>query len=112
MTHQWFDPNLYAWIPGTLVGVVGGLLGGIVGVLASRGRYRLMVLQLWNAFTVASLCLLVAGIYALIDHQPWGVWYGLGFPGFMGTVLFGALRFVVVRAYRQVEERSILAQDL
>ncbi len=37
MSDPWFDPNLYAWIPGTAFGVTGGLWGGLAGTLAPAG---------------------------------------------------------------------------
>ena len=34
MSTAWFDPNLYAWIPGTIFGTLGGLYGPLVATLA------------------------------------------------------------------------------
>ena len=44
MNAPWFDPNLYAWIPGTVLGVTAGLWGTSVGLLARCGRARSLVL--------------------------------------------------------------------
>ena len=38
MNEPWFDPNSYAWIPGTLLGTLSGLWGALVGTLAPRGK--------------------------------------------------------------------------
>jgi hypothetical protein len=112
MAAEWFDPNVYAWIPGTMLGCVGGLLGGIGGAMASVGKAKRTVMGLWDLTTLCCAILLAAGVYAIIQKQPWGIWYGIGFPGLLGTVLFSALRTVLVKAYRQSEERSMAAQDL
>ena len=40
MIEQWFDPNRYAWIPGTAYGLVAGLMGGVEGWLVPGGRDR------------------------------------------------------------------------
>jgi RHS repeat-associated protein len=36
MNDPWFNENLYSWIPGTALGVLGGLWGGLAGTLAPR----------------------------------------------------------------------------
>jgi hypothetical protein len=112
MTEPWFDPNLYSWIPGTLLGVAGGTLGGVAGALAPRGKARSLVLGLFAAAALVSFALLVTGLVALLVGQPYGVWYGLGLPGLIGSVLFVTL-FPVLRArYREAETRRIHAADL
>ena len=50
MIQPWFDPNQYAWIPGTAYGVIAGLMGAMVGWLVPRGRARGFILRAW--FTV------------------------------------------------------------
>jgi hypothetical protein len=56
MTEPWFDPNLYAWIPGTALGIAGGVLGSLGGVLAPRGRARGVVLGLYGAVLCVTRC--------------------------------------------------------
>jgi hypothetical protein len=49
---------------------------------------------------------------APINGQPWGVWYGLLLPGAIGTLVLGANSLVILKTYRQVEERRLAAKDL
>jgi Flp pilus assembly protein TadB len=112
MNAVWFDPNLYAWIPGAALGILGGVYGTLVGMLAPQGKARGLVLGLHGLILVASVVLLVAGIVALAAGQPYGVWYGLGLAGLLGVVIFGTLLPVVLNAYRMAERRKMSAQDL
>ncbi|MBZ5617338.1 MAG: hypothetical protein LAQ69_01205 [Acidobacteriia bacterium] len=112
MTQPWFDPNHYAWIPGTAYGVIAGLMGGLVGWLVPRGRAREFILRSWFTLWVVAIALLIAGTVALIDGQPWGVWYGLLLPGAIGTLVVGANSLLILKTYRAVEERRLAAKDL
>jgi hypothetical protein len=112
MMQPWFDPNHYAWVPGTVYGVVAGVLGGLVGVQAPRGRARSFILRAWLALWGVAVVLLVAGFVALAQGQPWGIWYGLLLPGAIGTLVVGANSYVVRKTYQQVEERRVAAKDL
>jgi peptidoglycan/LPS O-acetylase OafA/YrhL len=112
MIEPWFDPNHYAWIPGTAYGLVAGLMGGLVGWLVPRGRARNFILRAWFALWALAVALLVVGIVALVDGQPWGVWYGLILPGTVGTLVVGANSLVILKRYREVEERRVSARDL
>ena len=112
MTDPWFDPRLYAWIPGTVLGVVGGILGSLGGMLAPRGKARMLVLGLYGTVLCATVLLLIVGLFALYLGQPYGVWYGLLLPGVIGTAVFGALLPVICKRYREAEERRLAAQDL
>ena len=49
---------------------------------------------------------------ALANGQPWGVWYGLLLPGAIGTAIVGANSMVILKRYREVEERRLAAKDL
>ncbi len=112
MTEQWFDANLYAWIPGAVLGVAGGILGSLGGTLALRGKAKRLVIGLYGLTIFVSAILLVAGVVALMQGQPYGVWYGLGLPGLLGIVVFGALLPVLLKRYRESEERRLVAQDI
>lgn len=112
MTEPWFDPNRYAWVPGTVYGIAAGLMGGLAGWLASRGRARSFVVRAWLALWAASVALVIAGIIALVERQPWGVWFGMLLPGAVCTAVVGANSFTILKRYREIEERRLVAKDL
>lgn len=112
MNEPWFDANSYAWIPGTLLGVLGGLWGSLVGILAPRGKAKALALGSLGLMLAACAICLILGVLALIKHQPYGVWYGLILPGFLGLVLFPSLTPVVLMRYREAENRKMQARDL
>src|SRR2546422_2570437 len=112
MMEQWFDPNQYAWIPGTAYGVIAGVMGVLVGWLAPQGRARNFILRAWFTVWAAAVALLVIGLVALAQGQPWGVWYGLVLPGAIGTLVVGANSLVILKKHREVEGRRLAAKDL
>ena len=112
MNEPWFDPNLYAWIPGTLLGVLGGTWGALAGGLTPQGKARGLVMGLWYFLMACTLVLLFAATVALVQGQPYGVWYGLGLPGVIGGSVLGPLYFVVRQRYRHAEAQRIEAKDL
>ena len=112
MTQAWFDPNVYAWIPGTIYGTATGVLGAVVGWLAWHGRARSFVLTTWKALWAVALALLAVGLYALVKGQPWGIWYGFLLPGVIGATAVGANFFTILKRYRDAEQRRFAARDL
>ncbi|MGB6608772.1 MAG: hypothetical protein WBE63_03490 [Acidobacteriaceae bacterium] len=112
MIDPWFDPNHYAWIPGTVYALAAGLLAGLVAWLVPRGRARNFILRAWFSLWIAAVVLLIAGFIALAGRQPWGVWYGLLLPGAIGTLVVGANSLVILKRYRDVEQRRLAAKDL
>ncbi len=112
MTEAWFNPDLYAWIPGAVYGVVSGMMGGLVGWLTPKGRARTFIVRAWLALWGLAVALLVVGLVAMAEGQPWGVWFGLVLPGIVGTLVVGANAFVILRRYREVEQRKFAAKDL
>ncbi|MFO0967692.1 MAG: hypothetical protein U0793_19190 [Gemmataceae bacterium] len=112
MNEPWFDPNVYSWIPGTALGTLAGIWGALAGVLAPQGKAKTFVLGMWWLLLAASVACLAAGIVALVQGQPYGVWYGLGLAGVIGTFVLGPLVFVILQRYRQAEAKRIEARDL
>ncbi len=112
MTQPWFDPNHYAWIPGTAYGVFVGLVAGLVGYLALHGRARRLALWTWFVMWALAVALLILGFIAMANGQPWGIWYGFLLPGAVGTLVVGMNSFVVLRKYHEVEQRRLAAKDL
>ena len=112
MTEAWFDPNSYAWIPGTAYGVIAGGLGGLVGVLLPKGRATRFLVRAWFALWALAVALLLVGLVALANGQPWGVWFGFLLPGVIGTLVVGANSVVILATRKKVEQRRLAAKDL
>lgn len=112
MVEPWFDPNHYAWIPGTVYGLAAGWMGAVVGLNAPKGKKKGFVLKAWFTLWAVAVALIIAGVVALVNGQPWGVWYGLLLPGVIGTLVVGANSLVIIKRYREVEQRKIAAKDL
>lgn len=112
MTTPWFDPNAWAWLPGTLFGCLAGLWGALAGTLAPKGKARGLVVGCGWLLIAASVVFLVVAVVAYLGGQPYGIWFGLGLPGMQGVILLPALFPLVFLRYRQAEERRMTAQDL
>jgi len=111
MNEPWFGP-MWAWLPGTLLGIIGGTLGGLAGWLAPRGKAKGLILGSFGLLIGICAVLLIAGVVALLVGQPYHVWYGLGLTGVIGVLVFGLNTPQILRRYRQAEVRRMTAQDL
>ena len=111
MSAPWFDPT-WAWLPGTAFGVIGGLWGSLVGVLAPRGKGKGLIVATYAVLMVAGVAMLMAGLYGLIDDQPYGVWYGLLLPGVITLLVLGPLGLVARLRYREAEFRKMHATEM
>jgi uncharacterized membrane protein len=112
MTQPWFDATLYAWIPGAVFGAAAGILGGVVGWLVPKGKGRGTIVPAWIGLWVISMLMLAAGLLALGNRQPYGVWFGLLLPGIVGTLVLGGNLLIILNRYRQIEKRRLAAKDL
>ena len=50
---------------------------------------------------------LLAGVYALVDNQPWSIYYGLLLPGVIGTIILPSGFYFTRRQYTASEMRKI-----
>ena len=112
MSDLWFDPARWSWLPGTVVGCSCGVWGAVAGTLAPRGKARTLVLGLGSLLFGLSVVLLAAGLTALAMGQPYGVWYGLGLGGLVGTFVIPPVLPIIRQRYREGEERRMQAADL
>ena len=112
MTEAWFNPALFSWIPGTLFGCLAGLWGAMAGMLAPAGKAKSLVLGFGGLLVVGSLALLAFGVVAFTAGQPYGIWYGFGLAGLIGTIVIPSLMPVILLRYRQAEQRRMAAKDL
>lgn len=111
MNGVWFDPNHWAWLPGTVFGCLVGLWGTLAGVFGPRGQARSLVVGFGLLLLAAAAVLLVAALIALRGGQPYGVWFALLLPGAQGVLILGPLFPLVLKRYRQAEERRMQAED-
>jgi len=89
-TDAWFDES-FAWLPGTVWGVLIGIFGGVCGVLSGIFRQSKTAIEVLRCgywiFLSGSVGFLIAGMIAWITGQPYGVWHGLSLPGLIGLAV-------------------------
>ena len=112
MSEPWFDAARFAWMPGTIYGVSVGLLGALTGILLPRGKAKTLVIGLASLFLALAIFFLTLGVVALLKGQPYGVWYALLLPGFIGLMVVGCNFPMLIIGYRQAERRKMQARDM
>ena len=60
MSEAWFDPMVWSWVPGALMGLTGGVLGALGGTLAPQGKAKGFVLGAWYASLITCVLLPVS----------------------------------------------------
>lgn len=111
MNEAWFNPG-WLGLLGGFVGILGALIGILAGIFIPKGKAKELVLGV-NTFAFAvGLISLVVGVIAYFSGQPYGIWYGFGLCGLLGTVSFGILFFVFRYEYRKAELRKSMSEDL
>jgi len=102
----------WAWLPGTLFGVVAGTYGSIAWRLARTGRWRNCVMTCGALLVGACGGMLVGGLALLTMHRPWYIWYPWLLPGVLGCTLVPCRLAGVRRDYQEAEMRRISASDI
>ncbi len=112
-SQPWFDnPGVVGGLLGAGVGVFGGgIYGPLVGICAPRGIAKSLVFAYHFVMLALGVVLLLAGVVALAQGQPYGVWYALLLPGALLTVLMSAFTPMLRLRYRQAEQRRLSAQE-
>lgn len=108
----WFDGNLMGGLVGGIGGALLGCLGAAAGYLAPRGKARGFILTAFLCFGALGVAAALAGVAAMLAHQPYAVWYSLLLVGFLFGVLGFALRPAIRKRYREAEQRRMQAADL
>ena len=112
MNEAWIHPGILGSILGGTLGTLGGIIGTLASIFVPKGKAKKLVLGVVIFSIVLSLILLVIGIIAYLSGQPRGVCYGVGYPGLVGTVVFGIGYPVTLKRYRDAELRKSMAEDL
>ena len=112
MNEPWINPGILGSILGGTFGTLGGIVGTLASVYIPKGKAKKLVLGVNTFGFVLSLISLIVGITAYLSEQPYGVWYGFGLCGLIGTFLFGMFFFVFRMEYRKAELRKSMSEDL
>jgi hypothetical protein len=111
---EWWGEQSAGWM-GSILGFFGGLFGiggGIAGMLASRGKGRSFANFLLSTMIAVGVILLLAGIVALSDSQPYHVYYPLLLGGILFSLCVIFIFPVMHRQYAQSELRRIQSMDV
>ena len=106
------------WWSGRTAGIVGGIAGGfvatmgaLIGILAGLGRAKRFVLTAMKAMVVCGVVCLVLGVIALLQSQPYAVYYPLLLLGLISSLVFGLNIRVACKRYESLELRKMQAVD-
>lgn len=109
---QWTVYARWAWLPGTLLGVIGGTWGGALGIFAPRGRGRKVIMTSGMLLLGAEVGMLVGGVALLLMGRGWYIWYPWLLPGAIGCIVLpGGLRVARLQ-YEAAEMRRLSASDI
>ena len=112
--EPWFDDKMagmWGGILGSVIGIVGGTVGGLTWIFIRKG-WRKVYFSIYITINLACAGLLITGLVALIQKQPFWVWYVFLLPGVLGTALFSGLYPVINRRFTEQEMVQMQARDL
>jgi MFS family permease len=112
---EWFtnpEAGVLGAILGGSIGIVGGGIGGpLMGYFVPKGRAKTFILGfLWFWF-ILGVALIITGIVAITQSQPYHVYYPFLFCGGIASVVMGPLIPVIARRYRAAEQRRLAAEE-
>ncbi len=108
--NVWWTNRTAGWI-GAIGGASIGLLGALIGILNGMGKGKLVVITALRLLLIFGCVSLGAGIFALIQSQPYAVYYPLLLPGVLCTILSLSLYRGIIRRFEQIELRKMQAMD-
>lgn len=112
---QWWTPETGAYFGafgGAGLGLVGAVVGSFGAYLVPRNRGKRLVLGVFAFMLTTGLALLALGLVALIQGQPYHVWYPPSLMGFIAVVVGTPLFFVIRARYRMMEHKKMDAELL
>ena len=112
--EPWFDAKT-AGIIGAIIGCAFGSIGALMGCCSGiciRKGWKKFALTIFTAAIAVGVLLIITGIIAATNKQPYHVWYSFFFPGFLATVIFSSLFPVVRKRFTEGELRQMQAKDI
>ncbi len=112
MNEPWMNPGLIGGILGSIIGILGALIGTLAGAFVPRGKAIKLTLGVNTFAFVLSFVSLVVGIIANLSGQPYGVWFGFGHAGILGTSGFSLGFWIILKRARDAELRKTMSEYL
>jgi hypothetical protein len=109
-TQAWWSGQTAAWM-GAIGGTSIGLLGALIGALNGMGKGKIVVITSLRLMMIFGLVSLGLGILALIQSQPYAVYYPLLLSGFICSLLSLGLYRTILKRFEQIELRKMQALD-
>jgi MFS family permease len=103
--NEWF-PSSYAWIPGTVCGLLAGLWGSMIKILAPQKKGKALVFASYWVLMFAGLASLLAGLIALTVGQQLHVWLGLLIVGVVLPVVMLPQYLIIRLVYGHFKQRD------
>jgi len=110
MAQPWWSESDAAWMGGGAGGVI-GILGAVFGIVAGMGIARRFIVTLALGMFVFGVIVLLAGMIALANGQPYHVYYPLLLLGGISSFVFGFNYPFLKRRYEQIELQRMSAMD-
>jgi hypothetical protein len=110
-SNAWWSDRTAALVGG-LGGIIFGCLGGLIGTLCGMGKGRGLVIALLRIQIALGVLCGVAGIAAVAQHQPYGVYYPLLLIAVILLAVCGSLLPTVGRRYQELELRRMQSLDV
>jgi Ca2+/Na+ antiporter len=111
----WWTTQTSIWIGalgGSGVGLLGAILGPAMGILIPKGKGKAFILPSLLVMAIVGGCMELVGIAAVIQQQPYHVWYPLVLLGAICLCVMLPLYFVAKARYRALEVNRMEARDL
>lgn len=111
---EWFNLNTAIYCGaggGAFIGILGGLLGTLTSVWAPKGLHKTLLIGAFNGLRFVGAVLLVLGVVALAEKQPYHVYYPLLLLGLILVVVMSGVLPGVKRQYEAAEQRKLQAED-
>lgn len=97
MTDPWFSTEVYAVMPGLIVGLTAGAYGVLIGLLINNENFK----RIFPVMTVITLfvCLssIIFGVLAMVYDQPEGTFYDFASTGLIGLIVVGVIYRVITK---------------
>lgn len=108
--HPWWSDRS-AGLVGGWGGAIFGCLGGLIGTLNSLGKGRAFIIAVMKVQVALGAACAVAGIVAVAQHQPYGVYYPLLLLGILLTTINASLLPTVRKRFQELELRRMQSLD-